>query len=44
MNIFKISFDGITGKVQFTPNGERTGFELEIVHLSENGIAKVKTN
>jgi len=37
----QISFDGITGKVQFTPNGERTGFELDIVHLSETGLIKV---
>ncbi|CAF3618281.1 unnamed protein product [Adineta steineri] len=37
----EISFDGITGKVKFTSNGERTGFDLEIVHLSETGLAKI---
>ncbi|CAF1512058.1 unnamed protein product [Rotaria sp. Silwood1] len=37
----QISFDGITGKVKFTPNGERTGFELDVVHLSESGISKI---
>ncbi|CAF2522856.1 unnamed protein product [Rotaria sp. Silwood2] len=37
----EISFDGITGKVEFTSNGERTGFELDIVHLSENGLSKI---
>jgi hypothetical protein len=30
--------------VQFTPQGERTGFELDIVHLSENGLSKVREN
>ncbi|CAF3325828.1 unnamed protein product, partial [Rotaria socialis] len=39
----EISFDGITGKVKFTPNGERTGFELDVVHLSEAGVTKVGT-
>ncbi|CAF1120253.1 unnamed protein product [Rotaria sordida] len=39
----QISFDGITGKVKFTPNGERTGFQLDVVHLSESGISKVGT-
>ena len=29
--------------MQFTPNGERTGFELDVVHLTETGIAKVGT-
>jgi hypothetical protein len=28
--------------VQFTPNGERTGFELDVVHLTETGVAKVR--
>ncbi|CAF0795005.1 unnamed protein product [Adineta steineri] len=37
----QISFDGITGKIQFTSNGERTGFELDVVHLSETGISKI---
>ncbi|UJR26528.1 hypothetical protein I4U23_007851 [Adineta vaga] len=37
----QISFDGITGKVQFTASGERTGFDLDIVHLSEIGLAKI---
>ncbi|CAF1301921.1 unnamed protein product [Rotaria sp. Silwood1] len=39
----QISFHGITGKVQFTSKGERTGFELDIVHLSENGLSKIGT-
>ncbi|CAF2895654.1 unnamed protein product [Rotaria sp. Silwood2] len=39
----QISFDGITGKVKFTSNGERTGFELDVVHLSESGISKIGT-
>ncbi|CAF5129079.1 unnamed protein product, partial [Rotaria magnacalcarata] len=33
----------ITGKVKFTSNGERTGFELDVVHLSEAGVTKVGT-
>ncbi|CAF0763087.1 unnamed protein product [Adineta ricciae] len=37
----QIAFDGITGKVQFTSEGERTGFNLDILHLSEHGLAKI---
>ncbi len=42
MNRFQISFEGITGKVQFTSRGERTGFELDVVHLTETGLSKVR--
>ncbi|CAF3034688.1 unnamed protein product [Rotaria socialis] len=37
----EISFDGITGIVKFTPSGKRTGFELDIVHLTETGLTKI---
>ncbi|CAF1037266.1 unnamed protein product [Rotaria magnacalcarata] len=37
----EISFDGITGTVKFTPSGKRTGFELDIVHLTETGLTKI---
>ncbi|CAF3275216.1 unnamed protein product [Rotaria sp. Silwood2] len=39
----QVSFGGITGKVQFTSNGERTGFQLDVVHLSETRLIKVGT-
>ncbi|CAF0837193.1 unnamed protein product [Adineta ricciae] len=37
----QIAFDGITGRIQFTTNGERTGFELDVVHLAEVGLSKI---
>jgi len=43
-SVLQISFDGITGRVQFTPFGERTAFELDIVHLKEDGLSKVRVS
>ena len=41
---FQISFDGITGRVEFTESGERTGFQLEIIRLVESGLSKVRND
>ncbi|CAF0775028.1 unnamed protein product [Rotaria sordida] len=41
LKFHQVSFEGITGRVQFTSNGERTGFELDVVHLLEKGLSKI---
>ena len=43
INYMKMAdINGITGRVKFDENGERTDFELEIVELKKHGLDKVK--
>ncbi|CAF0966604.1 unnamed protein product, partial [Didymodactylos carnosus] len=35
-----VKFYGLSGSVQFSSYGERTNFELQIVHLSETGLVQ----
>ena len=43
INYMKMAdINGITGRVKFDENGERTDFELEIVELKKHGLDKVR--
>ncbi|CAL8109951.1 unnamed protein product [Orchesella dallaii] len=37
----KVQFEGITGNIQFDPNGFRTNLTMDIIELSKNGFSRI---
>ena len=36
-----VEIEGLTGRIKFDPEGQRSDFELEIVELKKHGLDKV---